>query len=66
MANKVSIRAYITKQKISQTLEKTFFCITGKPQYNKSKETKDFVLYSRNFVIAEGFYYRINYRGAGN
>jgi hypothetical protein len=25
---------------------------TGKPQYNKSKWIKDFVLYSREFVIA--------------
>ena len=36
---------------------------TGKPQYNKSEGTKDFVLYSRDFVIAGAFYYRINYRG---
>jgi hypothetical protein len=36
---------------------------TGKPQYNESEGTKDFILYSRDFVIAEAFYYRINYRG---
>jgi hypothetical protein len=37
--------------------------ITEKPQYNESEGTKDFVLYSRGFVIAGTFYYRINYRG---
>jgi hypothetical protein len=35
---------------------------TEKPRYNKSEGTKDFVLYSRGFVIAGAFYYRINYR----
>jgi hypothetical protein len=36
---------------------------TEKPQYNKSEGTKDFVLYSRGFVITGDFYYEINYRG---
>jgi hypothetical protein len=40
-------------------------CVTtGKPQYNESEETKDFVLYSKDFVIAGAFYYKINYRGS--
>jgi hypothetical protein len=36
---------------------------TLKPWFNKSEGTKDFVFYSRGFVIAEAFYYRIKYRG---
>jgi hypothetical protein len=36
---------------------------TGKPQYNESEGTKDFFIYSRDFVIAGAFSYRINYRG---
>jgi hypothetical protein len=34
---------------------------TGKPQINESEGTKLFVLYSRGFVIAGTFYYKINY-----
>ena len=39
------------KHKISKT--------TGKPQYNKSKGTKDFVLYSRGFVMTGFFTIRL-------
>jgi hypothetical protein len=35
---------------------------TGKPRFNESEGTKDFVLYSRGFVINGTFYYRINYK----
>jgi hypothetical protein len=39
---------------------------TGKPRFNKYEETKDFVFYSRDFVIAGDFYFIINYRGTLN
>jgi hypothetical protein len=32
--------------------------IRGKPQYNESEGTKDFVLYSWDVVIAWAFYFR--------
>jgi hypothetical protein len=37
---------------------------TEKPRFNESEGTKDFVLYSRGFVIPGAFYYKINYRGS--
>jgi hypothetical protein len=39
------------------------FGYTEKPQYNESEGTKEFVLYSRGFVIAGVFNNKINYRG---
>jgi hypothetical protein len=36
---------------------------TGKPRFNESEGTKDFVLYSKSFVIGRVFYYRFHYRG---
>jgi hypothetical protein len=39
---------------------------TLKPRFNESEGTKDFVFYSRDFVIAGAFYYKINYRGTWN
>ena len=36
---------------------------TEKPRFNESEGTKDFVLYSRGFVIAGDFYYKIKYKG---
>jgi hypothetical protein len=39
---------------------------TLKSRFNESEGTKDFVLYSKSFVIAGALYYRIYYRGTQN
>jgi hypothetical protein len=36
--------------------------VTKKPRFKKFEETKDFLLYSKRFVIVGAFYYEINYR----
>jgi hypothetical protein len=39
---------------------------TLNPRFNESEGTKDFVLYTRGFVVGVAFYYEINYRWAKN
>jgi hypothetical protein len=53
-----------TKPPSTESIEAkwSFNSNTGKPRFNKSKGTEDFVLYSRDFVIVGAFYYSINYR----
>lgn len=44
----------------------TITATTGKPQFNESEGTNNFVLYNRDFVITGDFYYSINYRETWN
>jgi hypothetical protein len=43
--------------------ETAFIPHTEKPRFNESEGSKDFILYSRGFVIAGALYYKTNYRG---